>query len=746
MVRPISTQQPTPAQSAGESSSPAEANETERERSTRETSPGPLRDLAPRSATTSGAGPSTRALASASRVPRAATVDVPTTLLNHSSDVKAVVALADTIGRLEAQLGALKAPPEPQARAQAAHPLSEAELTQAIRRLRTSREQVSGKLQELGTKCEEARKVIEQVNATQAGKEQRLEQLQREYDAAIASEPAVSTTQSRPSTDALVAAANVNHGRMRQISKQIESLSESRQAAANEAKAVAARTALRQAGEFSPLEAVGDVSEALQEKTVQWLRGDSRSLRRSARPLRDREFEASMTTAFELIAAHSGDPLEAARAFLRAASGTGLERIGANVERILAYDLGVSLRVSSAGAIQGKSLAQMNRIRRWLGRSPPQLATRRICEDIDRSASDMHSLLRRGASVAQFGDQILSRPEIEAAAARLGDLSTRLDRHQDAFAAMVGALEKQLINSLEVNDALREEMARQIAPHLDGYYAARIAELVAEKKALDRPPAQPLRTRAALATPSMSRAGTHLEQLEGRILRLRGEIPQYAAQHKGEFERYASFSARYLSAADELDAIDDELTRLQNQHGNLRAARHEEHKQRGVRIGEVERVESELEKRWSEAIRNTQLHRIISPAALVRAIDVHFGQSPEQMRTRVSAPGSTVSRTATFSSRAGLLRAIADIAHHELSKPNSALLARSHDELERIASGYASGRVDALCNHGRAIGVGVRKSASGIVAMRTNTSQYSIQWERGTGARISHLHPWVSPY
>jgi hypothetical protein len=93
-----------------------------------------------------------------------------------------------------------------------------------------------------------------------------------------------------------------------------------------------------------------------------------------------------------------------------------------------------------------------------------------------------------------------------------------------------------------------------------------------------------------------------------------------------------------------------------------------------------------------------------------------------------------------------LLRAIADIAAHELSKPQSALLARNEAELERVASGYAGGRVDALCNHGRAIGVGVRKSATGIVEMRTNTSQYSIEWERGMGPRISHLHPWVSPY
>jgi hypothetical protein len=165
-----------------------------------------------------------------------------------------------------------------------------------------------------------------------------------------------------------------------------------------------------------------------------------------------------------------------------------------------------------------------------------------------------------------------------------------------------------------------------------------------------------------------------------------------------------------------------------------------------VRSGEAERVEGELETRWNEAIRSPDLHRIISPAALVRAIDVHFGQSPEQMRGRVSKPGGTVSRTGTFSSRAGLLRTIADIAHHELSKPESALLARNEAELERVASGYAGGRVDALCNHGRAIGVGVRKSATGIVEMRTNTSQYSIEWERGAGARISHLHPWVSPY
>jgi hypothetical protein len=746
MVRPISTHHPVPPQGAGEPSSPAPSNEAEQgSSSARGANAGPLRELAPRRAQTDGAGPSSRARARArsSRAPRAGAIDVPTVLMNRSNDVKAIVSLADSIGRLETQLGALKAPPEPQA--DATPPLSEAELTQAIRRLRASREQASGKLQALGTKCDEASKVVEQVNATQVGKEQRLAQLQREYDAALASEPAAPTLQPRPSTDAIIADANVNHGRLKQISRQIESLSASRDAAANEANTTAERVALRQAGEVGIYDTIDTVSPALQEQTAQWLRGDTRATRRSARPVRDREFQASLTTAFELIAAHRGDPLAAARAFMRAASGTGLGTIGPNVEHMLSYDLALSLRVSSMGARQGKSLDQMNRIRHWLGQSPPQVTAHRICEGIERSAAEMQGALRRGVSVTQHGEQILNRPEIEATAARLGDLSARLNRHQDAFATMVGALEKQFVRSLEA-DPLSEKLAQQVAPHLDGYYGARIAELAAEKKTLDHRPAPPPRKHAALATPSVSRAGTNLEQLEGRIRRLQGEIPQYAAQHKSEFEHYASLSARHLSVADELEAIDNELAGLQNQFDDRRAARHEQSKQRGVRGGEAERLEAELDTRWNEAIRSPDLHRIISPAALVRAIDVHFGQTPEQMRARVGKPGSAVSRTGTFSSRAGLLRAIADIAGHELSKPHSALLARSEAELERVASGYAGGRVDALCNHGRAIGIGVRKSAGGIVEMRTNTSQYSIEWERGAGARISHLHPWVSPY
>lgn len=745
MVRPIGTQQPVPPQSTGAPSSTAESRETERERGTRETSPGPLRDLAPRTSTAGGAGPSTRGLASARPAPRAAMIDASITLLNRSNDVKTVVAFADSIGRLEAQLAALKAPPEPHA--EAAPPLSEAELTQAIRRLRTSRELASGKLQVLGAKCDEAREVVEQLNATQAGKEQRLEHLQREYDAATASEPAVATTPSRPSTDALIADANVNHGRMRQISRQIESLSASRETAANEAKTMAERAALREAAEAAAL--TGAASPALYEQTTQWLRGESQASRRSARPLRDRQFQASLTTAFELIAAHRGDPLEAARAFMRAASGTGLEHVAANVEQMLVYDLGHSLRLWNREAHQGKLRGQIDKVKGWIGQSPPQVTTRRICGEIERAAMQMHSALRRDASVTQLGDQVLSKPEIEAAAARLDELSTRLDRHQDAFATMVGALERHLIKSLEVNDALREAMAQRVAPQLDGYYAARISELAAEKKALTQPSAPLPKTRTAPGAPGMpstSRTSTHLEQLEARILRLQGEIPRYAEQHRSEFEHYASLSARHLSAADELEAIDGELADHQNRLGELRASRHQETKQRGARSGEAERVEGELEARWNAAIRSPDLHRIISPAALVRAIDVHFGQSPEQMRARLNKSGGTLSRTGTFSSRAGLLRAIADIANHELSKPHSALLARSEAELERIASGYAGGRIDALCNHGRAIGVGVRKSASGIVEMRTNTSQYSIQWERGTGARISHLHPWVSPY
>ena len=744
MVRPIGTHQPVPLRVAGESAPPAQLNEAGEVRSARGTSPGPLRDLSPRAASTEGAGSSSRASASASRAPRAARLGAPATLMNRSSDVKAVVALGDNIGRLEAQLAALKAPPEPHA--DAVPQLSEAELTQAIRRLSTRRDQVRGKLKALSTQCDEARNVVEQLNATQAGKEQRLEQLQREYEAATASEPAVPTAQSQSSTDAIVADINVNHGRKRQISRQIELLSASRAAAAEQAKTVAERTALRQSGEVGAFEMMTDVSPALREQTAHWLRGETRVSRRSARPPRDREFQASLTTAFERMTALRGDPLEAVRAFMRAASSTGLENMGAEIERMLAYELGLSLRVANVGARQGKSLDQMNSVSARVGQSPPQITSRRIREEIDRAATGMQGALRRGATVAEFGDQILSGPQIGAAAARLSDLSTMLNRHQDAFTTMIGALEKHFIKSLKITDPVIEKMGQQVAPHLDGYYSERIADLVAERKALDRPPAQQPRTRAALATPSTSRSGTDLEQLEARIRRLQGEIPQYAAQHKSEFEHYASLSARYLSAADELEAIDNELAERQNQLGDLRAARHQENKQRGVRSGEAERLEGELETRWNEAIRSPDLHRIISPAALVRAIDVHFGQSPEQMRARLNKPGGTVSRTGTFSSRAGLLRAIADIADHELSKPESALLARSEGELERIASGYASGRVDALCNHGRAIGVGVRKSAGGMVEMRTNTSQYAIEWERGMGARISHLHPWVSPY
>ncbi|TAM85175.1 hypothetical protein EPN42_16045 [bacterium] len=705
-----------------------------------------MRDLGPRSATEEGAGPSSRAAASASRAPRTASIDAAATLGYRSNDVKAVVALADGIGRLEAQLAALKAPPGPNA--DAAPQMSEVELTQSIRRLQASREQATGKLKELGTQCDKARGGIEELNATQAGKEQRLEQLQREYDAATASEPTAPATQSRPSTEAIIADANVNHGRMKDISRQIESLSASREAAANEAKAVASRTALRQAGEVGAFEMMDDVSPALREQTAQWLRGETQVSRRAARPLRDQAFQTSLTTAFERISAHRGDPLEAVRAFMRAASGTGLENIGPEIERMLAYDLGLSLRVSNVGARQGKSLDQMNRVRSWVGQSPAQVTARRIREEIGRAATEMHGALRRDATVAEFGDQTLRGTEIGAVATRLSDLSTRLNQHQDAFAAMIGALEKHFIQSLEVKDPVAEKMGQQVAPHLDGYYGARISELVAERKALDRAPAEQPRTRATLAAPSTRRAGTDLEQLEGRIRRLQGEIPQYAAQHKSEFEHYASLSTRYLSAADELEAIDNELAELQNRHDDLRAARHEDHKQRGARGGEAERVEGELETRWNEAIHSPELHRVISPAALVRAIDVHFGKSAEQMRARLTRPGGTVSRTGTFSSRAALLRAIADIAAHEMSKPKSksALLAGDLRAFERIASGYDSGRVDALCNHGRAIGIGVRKSASGIVEMRTNTSQYAIEWERGTGARISHLHPWVSPY
>lgn len=718
------------------------------QRSPRASTGGALGALTPRAAVEAGssAGPSRTGKAPLTARQASASATAPATAVSRESrqrEIQAVVELADEIYALERQLADLKAPPEP---ADAAPPMSKADLQQAVRRLKAARAGAAGRVAELGGKCEEARKVVEQLNASLAGKTQRLARLQEEHAAALPSAPsAASRSAPRPAPSA----ASAGHApRIEALTNRIGSLRESRKAATSHAGEVAVRDKMRALTVVAAFESMDTVTPDLKTEVKTWLRGlpkpSTRAVRR--RGDFDRQFQKALKTAFA-PAPEGGATAEHARAalgaFMQAASSIGLESIGPEVEDNLADDLGRSLRVATVGSRTGKSLDQMNRVRTWLNRAPSQVVARHITSEFKKALADMSSVERRGLPTIGFGSQLLTRADVAAAVPRLSAMVDHLEKHPKALESMIDTLEKHFVQIHEVDDV--EKMGQTFAPGLDAVYGAQIAGLTRERTALGREAErkrQPSDPQSAITETSTRGAGTGLDQLEVRIGRLTGEIEQYTAQHQKEFEHYAGLSARHMAASDELDAIEQSLAGHRNTLDELRDAHQEGERQRAARGDEAGRVEAELDARWEAAQRNPELHKLITPDALVRAVDVHLGQRPAEMRARLS----NVARHGVFRSRASVLRVVVDIAKHELAKPGSALLARTPDELDRIASGYQGGRVDALCNHGRQIGQGVRNSARGIETAPTNTSQYAIEWRRGDGPRISHLHPWVSPY
>ncbi|WP_118182902.1 hypothetical protein [Paraburkholderia phosphatilytica] len=715
------------------------------QRSPRASTGGALGALTPRVAVEaeSSAGPSRTGKAPLTARQASASATAPATAVSREArqrEIQAVVELADEIHTLEKQLADLMAPPEP---ADAAPPMSKGDLQQVVRRLEASRADAAGRMDELGVQCEEARKVVEQLNASLAGKTQRLARLQEEHAAALPRAPSAaawSTPRPAPS------AASASHApRIDALTKRIASLQESRKAAAGHAGEVAVRDKMRALTVVAAFESMDTVTLELKSEVKTWLRGlpkpSTRAVRRPGDL--DRQFQKALKTAF--APAPEGDATaEHARAalgaFMQAASSTGLESIGPDVEDNLADDMGRSLRVATVGSRSGKSLDQMNRVRRWLNQAPSRVVARHITSEFRKALEDMSSVERRGLPTIGFGSQVLTRQDVAAAVPRLRAMVDHLEKHPKALESMIDALEHHFVQAHEVDDV--EKMGQTFGPGLDAVYGAQIAGLNRERTALNREAErkrQPGGMQSAITETSTRGDGVSLDQLEVRIGRLAGEIERYTAQHKKEFENYAGLSARHMAASDDLDAIEVELAAHRKTLGELRDAHREGVRRRAARGDEAGRVEAELDRRWEAALRNPELHKLIAPDALVRAVDVHVGQRPEEMRARLTS----VARHGVFRSRASVLRVIADIAKHELAKSGSALLAPTSDEIERIARG---GRVDALCNHGREIGQGVRNSARGIETARTSTSQYAIEWRRGDGPRISHLHPWVSPY
>ncbi|PMS24837.1 hypothetical protein C0Z16_30310 [Paraburkholderia rhynchosiae] len=697
-----------------------------------------ISQLPTRPSATEGASSSSLVEATPVAQQRAEPATRATVLAARQRDIDAILASADEIREIETQLLALKTPAQPDA--PDAPAMSQAEVQQAIARLEARNDIAQRAVATLGKQCEQARAVVEKLNASLEEKSNRLEQL---HEARTADTPATSRPSPVSTSRAELRAAHSR--RIAALGHQVDMLKSSRNKAAREAQAVASRDTLRASATVGTFESIDYVSPEFIVKITEWLQSlqppQGRSSRRPADT--ERHLQEAITTAFDRIAQigtqPQADPQQALQAFMALVLHPRLKPLYPVVERLLVEDFGRSLRVSTVGRRVGRTMDQMNSVRRWLNVTPAQITTRSVLKVFTNARANLQAAVQRQSRGVMFGDVRIMGPEIARAVAQLDTVIAQLTEHRAAFQAMLEAMEKQFTTIMDIDDV--EAMGQRVAPKLDAYYKGKIAELSAERNRLTREGVPGAKT-GEPETAGPGQSGVDIDQLEIRIGRLQGEILQYANEHKKEFEHYAKLGARHMTVSDEVEDIGQQLSAHRETLKHLREGSKAQMRERAARGNQSEQLENRLGQLWEKVMRDPALLQVISPAALDRVVKVHVGQTSEQMQARMSK----VMRTGTFVSRAAVLRVIAEVARHEVEQPRSALLAQDRDAFERVAQGYPGGRIDALCHHGRTIGHGVRNSARGVEDSRTGTSQYALEWTHGQGARISHLHPWISPY
>jgi len=303
------------------------------------------------------------------------------------------------------------------------------------------------------------------------------------------------------------------------------------------------------------------------------------------------------------------------------------------------------------------------------------------------------------------------------------------------------------LNAIDPKKAANDEidkMGREIAPKLGTVYDRMIKQLKSDRAMFSKAPVR-IRT-VSIEQPATSRPIPDRDRLEIQISRLQGEIIEIEDGHLNKFKLHGQLSQEQIQASDELKGIGETLDASREALRNLRKDKQRTREESKALLEQIAYLAGEIDKHWRVARSNPALARVISHEALNRVEERHIGQTSRQMIERLNRSGG-VARTGTFLSRAKLLQTIAEVAEYEWSKPDSALKAETRDAFEDIANQHADGRIGGLVNHGYEIGRGVRNSrVRGIVESRTTTSQYALDWVDGEGARISHLHPWVSPY
>ena len=677
------------------------------------------------------------------------TIDAPlaAALQLRHADIGVVRGLADEVGALEAALAALKQPP--------AQPVAEAEMTKAdrekaIRRLQASLERTQSQCAELGVQCERAREVVERLDAVLQQKTALLEQQHRELEDSGRSTavPARAETASRgrPADARAEAAARVDT-----LTRQLNETRVSRKKAAQEAVAVAGRDRLRElgAGTFTNLVAnsigalmPGGVRPELMEIITQWLQPAARRSERSRVNL-GQTVQSAQNAAFEHLARSAADPdgnaAEALQVFLAMTARHDLKWLHTAMEqKLVTYLEGCLIRADGAHQLN-KSHGQAEASFQALERSPREKIVQGMLATIEGTVDKLRS---GGPNALKLDGQILNPRQVSRALKQCESLAVAFKAHRQDFLVTLERVGNTFLKVLKDDDV--EKMGRLVAPKLDAYYKQRTAELSAElgqqRKVMQHGAPSAAGTVVPAITAGAS-SGTDAEHSEIRIKRLQGDVLRYTEQHRREFEQYTELSARHIRAGEEANALAREMQVHQDALQARQQERRDALRQRSSQDAEAGRIEQELTALWERARHEPALARLVSPAALDRADRVHVGQSIEQMRSRMDS----VIRTGTYSSRSSLLRVVADVANHELGKREPALLTQTREDFERIMADDPA-RSRGLCNHGRTVGHGVRQSARGLDEARTGTTQYDLGWVAGQGPRITHIHPWISPY
>lgn len=671
--------------------------------------------------------------------------------LRHA-DIAAVRGMADEVGALEAALAALKQPP--------AQPVAEAEMTKAdrekaIRRLQASLVREQSQCAELGAQCDRALEVVERLDAALQQKTARLEQQHRELEdggRSTAVPARAETTARERRANARAEAAT----RVDTLTRQLDETSVSRKKAAQEAVAVAERDRLRElgAGTYTNLIAnsiggfrLGGVRAESMKIITQWLQPVARRSERSRVNL-GQTVQSAQNAAFEHLAQSATEPdsnaQEALRVFLSMTKRHDLKWLHTAMEQKLVVYL--EGRLIAAEGTRGPSKA--HGVVGALFSLARRYQRERIFTGMLATIKGASDKLRRGGSRSLTLDdgQILNARQVSRALKQCESLAVAFEAHRDDFLIILERVGNTFLKVQDDDDL--EKMGRLIAPRLDAYYKQQTAELSAEFARQRKVMQHGTSSAAAKALPAdtaEASTATHAQQSESRIQRLQGDILRYTERHRREFEQYTDLSTRHIRAGEEANALE----RAMQGHQDALQARQQERRdalrQRSSQGAEAGRIEQELTALWGRIRHEPALARLVSPAALDRAERVHVGQSTEQMQARMDS----VNRTGTYNSRSSLLRVVADLANHDLGKHEPALLTQTREDFERITANDPA-RSRRLCHHGRFVGHGVRQSARqsarALEKARTGTTQYDLGWVARHGPRITHMHPWISPY